>query len=198
MSENRFLLVGLGNPGSKYHLTRHNVGFFFVDYLADSYGWKIDTLKMKGCYCQGRLWGAQVFLLKPQTYMNRSGESVRSFLDYFKISSDHLLVLHDDIDLQSGRIKVVSKGGAGGHNGVRSVIQHLGTQNINRLRIGIGRPACDSSGKQQSVEQFVLSPLNQVELALFEQQCPVVAEAAGLFVRKGIQEAMNQINGLVV
>ncbi|NLX19416.1 MAG: aminoacyl-tRNA hydrolase [Desulfobulbus sp.] len=198
MSGKRFLLVGLGNPGNRYHLTRHNIGFFFIDYLADSYGWKIDTLKMKGCYCQGRLWGAQVLLLKPQTYMNRSGECVRSFVDYFKISLEHLLVFHDDIDLQSGRVKVVSKGGAGGHNGVRSIIQHLGTQNINRLKIGIGRPAGDANGKQQSVEQFVLSPLDQVELSLFEQRRTVVAEATSLFIREGVQTAMNRINGLAL
>lgn len=195
MADPRFLLAGLGNPGREYRLTRHNIGFYFIDYLADLQGWQPDTLKMQGLYCQGRAFGAQIFLVKPQTYMNRSGECVRSFIDYFKVSRQHCLVLHDDIDLGTGRIKLVSKGGAGGHNGVRSLIQHLGTQDFARMKIGIGRPAVPDGENGQPVEQFVLSRLGDAELTLFDQRKNLVAEAIELFVREGISVCMNRING---
>lgn len=197
MAESRFLLAGLGNPGREYHLTRHNIGFFFIDYLAGQQGWQVDTLKMQGRFCQGRYLGAQLFFLKPQTYMNRSGECVRGFLDYYKIPLEHLLVLHDDIDLQAGRIKLVSKGGAGGHNGIRSIIQHVGTQGFSRIKIGIGRPLLDSDGKGQPVEHFVLSRMDHEELSLFEQRQALMEEAINLFIQEGVQVAMNKINGRV-
>lgn len=195
MAESRFLLAGLGNPGREYHLSRHNIGFLFVDYLAKQRGWQVDASKMQGRYCQGRYLGAQLFLLQPQTFMNRSGECVRSFLDYYKIPLEHLLVLHDDIDLPAGRIKLVSKGGAGGHNGIRSIIQHVGTQDFSRMKIGVGRPVLDSDGNGQSVEHFVLSRMSQEELSLFVQRQELVDEAITLFVHDGVQVAMNKING---
>ena len=135
-------------------MTRHNIGFFFVDYLAGIQGLQAETLKMQGLYCQGHAFGAQFFFVKPQTYMNRSGECVRSFTDYFKIPRENLLVLHDDIDLSAGRIKMVSKGGAGGHNGVRSIAQHIGTQDFARMKIGIGRPLVSSEGSGQPVDRI--------------------------------------------
>ena len=195
MADRRFLLAGLGNPGREYRLTRHNIGFLFIDHLADSRGWRVDSLKMQGLHCQGRAWGGQIFLLKPQTYMNRSGECIRSFLDYFKIPYDHLLVLHDDIDLAAGRVRLVARGGAGGHNGVRSIIQHLGAQDFARMKIGIGRPQAELEEKGQPVDQFVLSRLSGDEQALFDQRQSLVAEASELFVREGIEVCMNRING---
>jgi peptidyl-tRNA hydrolase, PTH1 family len=195
MADSRFLLVGLGNPGPKYEFTRHNIGFFFIDYLAGTQGWQANSLKMQGLYCQGLAFGAQLFFLKPQTYMNRSGECVRSFIDYFKIPKEHLLVLHDDIDLQVGRIKMVRKGGAGGHNGIRSIIQHIGTQDFARMKIGIGRPVLTSEGSGQPVDQFVLSRINDDELSVFEQRTALVEEAVSLFVNVGIEVCMNRING---
>lgn len=195
MADSKFLFVGLGNPGREYHLTRHNIGFYFLDHLADVCGCQIDTLKMQGLYCQGRAFGGQIFFLKPQTYMNRSGECVRSFIDYFKVPLANLLVLHDDIDLASGRMKVVGKGGAGGHNGIRSLTQHLGTQEFARMKIGVGRPAVTADGQGQPVDQFVLSRMSEAELALFDQRKSLVEEAATLFVREGIGVCMNRING---
>lgn len=195
MADRRFLLAGLGNPGREYHLTRHNIGFLCIDHLADSHGWRIDSLKMQGLYCQGRLSGTQIFLVKPQTYMNRSGECIRSFLDYFKIPPEHLLVLHDDIDLAPGRIKLVARGGAGGHNGIRSIIRHLGTQEFARMKIGIGRPQVNPEGGGQPVDQFVLSRMSDDERALFDQRQSVIVEAIELFVREGIDTCMNRING---
>ena len=195
MADRRFLLAGLGNPGREYHLTRHNIGFLFIDQIADHHGWRVDSLKMHGLHCQGRAWGAQIFLLKPQTYMNRSGECIRSFLDYFKIPHDHLLVLHDDIDLAAGRIRLVARGGSGGHNGIRSIIQHLGTQDFARMKIGIGRPHAELEEQGQPVDQFVLSRLTGDEQTLFDQRQSLVAEASELFVREGIEVCMNRING---
>ncbi|MCL2340441.1 MAG: aminoacyl-tRNA hydrolase [Proteobacteria bacterium] len=196
MADRRFLLAGLGNPGREYHLTRHNIGFLFIDHIAESHGWRVDTLKMKGLCCQGRAWGGQIFLLKPQTYMNRSGECIRSFLDYFAIPREHLLVLHDDIDLAAGRVKLVSRGGSGGHNGIRSIIQHLGSQDFARMKIGIGRPLAGPAEQGQPVDQFVLSRLSSDEQLLFDQRKTLAVEAGELFVREGIDVCMNRINGL--
>ncbi len=195
MADSRFLFVGLGNPGQKYHQTRHNIGFLFLDHLADINGWQADTLKMQGAFCQGRAYDNQIYLVKPQTYMNRSGECVRSFVDYFKIPLEHLLVLHDDIDLDAGRIKLVSKGGAGGHNGIRSIIQHLGTSSFARMKIGIGRPLVNEQGQGQPVDQFVLSKMSESEISLFHERQKLVEEAVSLFVQKGITVCMNGING---
>jgi PTH1 family peptidyl-tRNA hydrolase len=193
--DSKFLFVGLGNPGREYHLTRHNIGFFFIDYLAGVNGLKADTLKMQGLFCQGRAYGGQVLCLKPQNYMNRSGDCVRAFVEYFKIPLEHILVLHDDIDLCAGRIKIVSKGGAGGHNGVRSIGQHLGTLNFGRMKIGIGRPIVDEERPVQPVDQFVLSKMTEAELQLFHQRESLVEEAVALFIKEGVNVCMNRING---
>lgn len=195
MADSRFLLAGLGNPGPDYHLTRHNVGFFFLDHLAATAGWRIDALKMQGRFGQGRHQGSQVTLVKPQTYMNRSGECIRSFLEYFKIPLANLLVLHDDVDLDASRIKMVRSGGAGGHNGIRSIIQHLGTQNFARMKIGIGRPIVDAAGHGQPVDRFVLARLGEEEQRLLRERAGLVEEAVALFVEQGIDVCMNRING---
>jgi len=189
------LFVGLGNPGRDYHLTRHNIGFFFIDHLAGVNGLRADILKFQGLFCQGRAYGAQLFYVKPQTYMNRSGECVRSFVEYFKIPMEHILVLHDDIDLSAGRIKIIGKGGAGGHNGVRSIAQHLGAQSFARMKIGIGRPMVTEDGQGQPVDQFVLSKMTEAELQRFRQRESLVEEAVVLFVQEGIGVCMNKING---
>lgn len=195
MADFRFLLVGLGNPGREYESTRHNIGFFYIDHLASLQGSRVETLKMQGLCGQLRAHGSQLLLVKPQTFMNRSGECVRHFLDYYKISEERLLVLHDDIDLPLGRIKMVSRGGAGGHNGIRSIIQHLGSHNFARMKIGIGRPPVNEQGVGQPVDQFVLSRMSSSEVLLFDQRMTLVEEAIRLFVSEGIESCMNRING---
>nr|WP_320011808.1 aminoacyl-tRNA hydrolase [uncultured Desulfobulbus sp.] len=195
MADTRFLLVGLGNPGAEYELTRHNVGFIFLDYLAERAGCRIDGQKMDGLYGQARAFGNQLLYLKPQTYMNRSGKSVRAFADYFKIPKERIMVLHDDLDLATGRIKVVGKGGAGGHNGIRSLGQHLGCSDFARIKIGIGRPPQNEQGQGQPVDRYVLSKMGTDEIRLFEQRFDIVEEAVELFVRDGIDRCMNSING---
>jgi PTH1 family peptidyl-tRNA hydrolase len=195
MVDSRLLFVGLGNPGREYHLTRHNIGFFFIDHLADVAGLRADSLKMQGLFCQGRAYGGHVFYVKPQTYMNRSGSCVKSFVEYFKIPLENILVLHDDIDLSLGRIKIVSQGGAGGHNGVKSIAQQLGTHCFARMKIGIGRPVVNEEGQGQPVDQYVLSKMTEAELTLFQQRKGLVEEAVALFVQEGINVCMNSVNG---
>ncbi|UTT42999.1 aminoacyl-tRNA hydrolase [Exiguobacterium aurantiacum] len=133
-------IVGLGNPGKKYEMTRHNVGFLAIDRLADKHGIKLDEAKFKALIGTGRINGERVVLVKPLTYMNLSGESVRPILDYYKIEIDDLLVIYDDLDMVPGKLRFRPKGSAGGHNGIKSLIQHLGTQDFKRLKLGIGRP----------------------------------------------------------
>ena len=187
----------LGNPGPEYEKTRHNIGFMTADLAAERLapGERWRDWKGLGLYVEFSRGGERCFLLKPQTYMNRSGECVRSFLEYYKISEEQLLVLHDDIDLSLGRIKMVSRGGAGGHNGIRSIIQHLGTQNFARMKIGIGRPPVNEQGVGQPVDQFVLSRMSASELQIFDQRMALVEEAIRLFVSEGIETCMNRING---
>lgn len=195
MADSRFLVAGLGNPGPEYRLTRHNVGFLFLDHLAEVHGWRIDAARFHGLYCQGRLFGHQILYVKPQTYMNRSGECLRGFVDYFKVPLGHILVLHDDIDLASGRLKVVRGGGAGGHNGIRSITQHLGTQDFARLKIGVGRPVVSAEEARQTVERYVLSRIGEEEWQLLRQRMTLVEEAESIFLREGIAACMNGVNG---
>lgn len=195
MPDCRYLVAGLGNPGPEYRLTRHNIGFLFLDHLAETHGWRIETAKFRGLYCQGRVSGSQIIYVKPQTFMNRSGECLRGFVDYFRIPLEHLLVLHDDIDLARGRIKVVSGGGTGGHNGIRSIAQHLGSQDFARMKIGVGRPSVNGAGQGQPVEQYVLSRMDEEEWQFFCQRMALAEEAETLFLRQGIQACMNAVNG---
>lgn len=190
-----FLIAGLGNPGSQYHRTRHNIGFYFVDYLAEVHGWQVDSKKMQGLFCRGSIHGVQVLLLKPQTYMNLSGTCVRAFTDYFKIPLEQVLIMHDDIDLHPGRIKMVRQGGAAGHNGIRSVISHLGSDVFARMKIGVGRPVVDEAGQGQPVDQYVLAKMSTNEVQMFHQQAALVEEAIALFITRGINICMNEING---
>ena len=191
------LLVGLGNPGPQYELTRHNAGFLALEYFADQQGWTLTAEKWQGLHGSGLLRenSQRVVLLKPQTFMNRSGECVSRFAAFHRLQPDRILILHDDLDLPPGRIKVAAKGGAGGHNGIRSLIQHLGGQHFARLKIGIGRPPRNEQGQGMPVERYVLSAFSTEELALFNKRMPLIQEAIELFISSGPTQCMNQING---
>lgn len=190
-----YLIAGLGNPGPQYELTRHNAGFLAVDYFADQQGWSLPAEKWQGRHGGGLLAGQRVILLKPQTFMNRSGECVSRFAAFHRISSERILILHDDLDLPPGKIKVAAKGGAGGHNGIRSMIQHLSGQDFARLKIGIGRPPRNEQGQGMPVERYVLSAFSSEELTLFNSRLPLIEEAVKLFISHGAAQCMNQING---
>ncbi len=189
-----YLVVGLGNPGSRYEQSRHNVGFQAVDLLAVRYHARVDRKRFQGCYGRIRMGDRPVLLVKPQTYMNRSGQCVRAFSDYYRVRPAAILVIHDDLDLDFGRIKVVARGGAGGHNGVRSIISHLGTREFARVRFGIGRPGDDQEG--MPVERFVLARFSAHEQEVVRQRLETVCEAVELFVTRGAAYCMNRINGL--
>jgi len=134
------LFIGLGNPGKTYEKTRHNIGFEVIDALAAEWNISIDQAKFQGLYGKGNVKGEKVYLLKPMTYMNLSGQSIRALMDYFNIDVEDIVVIYDDLDLPVGRIRLRQKGSAGGHNGIKSTISHLGTQEFDRIRVGIDRP----------------------------------------------------------
>ena len=194
MGEKTFLIAGLGNPGASYEKTRHNVGFQVVDRIAGSHGLSLDQSKWDALYCRTSLWGARLLFVKPQTYMNLSGRAVTRFADYFKIVPSHILVIHDDIDMHPGRVKLVATGGAGGHNGIRSLIQHLGTKDFFRLKYGVGRPGQNDVHAEIPVERFVLSSFSDDEQRLLDERIAVLDEGIQTFVRSGGQKAMNILN----
>ncbi len=195
MVDSRYLIVGLGNPGRKYELTRHNAGFLALDYFADQQNFTLSQMKWQAEFCRVRYENLSLFLVKPQTFMNKSGEAVARFSDFYKILPERILILHDDLDMQAGKIKVVTRGGAGGHNGIRSIISHLNTSNFARLKIGIGRPSQNEKGQGIPVDRYVLSSFNDSELSVLNKKLSLVDEAVKLFVTRGPAVCMNRVNG---
>ncbi|MDY0041189.1 MAG: aminoacyl-tRNA hydrolase [Desulforhabdus sp.] len=182
-------LCGLGNPGQEYAATRHNVGFQVVDRLAQAYGIVLQQRKFKASWGTGVVAGRKIFIVKPLTYMNRSGEVVVDILKYFGITAGQMLVIHDDLDLPIGRIRLVPKGGAGGHRGVSSIMEHLGQQDFPRLKLGIGRPA-----HGETVESFVLRPPYPEDTLAFNEMVERGFEAVHTVLSTGLVAAMNRFN----
>lgn len=182
-------LCGLGNPGSEYAKTRHNVGFQVVDRLAQAFGIALQQRKFRAGWGTGTVEGRKIFIVKPLTFMNRSGEVVVEVLKYFGITANQMLVIHDDLDLPLGRIRLVLKGGAGGHRGVSSIIQHLGHQDFPRLKLGIGRPA-----HGETVESYVLRPPYPEETLAFNDMVERGFEAVQTVMSTGLVTAMNRFN----
>ena len=171
-----FLILGLGNPGPRYELTRHNVGFWVVDNLADKYKIPLRSHKYFSVYGKGKVGGLEVVIAKPITYMNESGKAAKSLLSAFNISPMHMLVIHDDIDLPLGKIKKKFKGGDGGQRGIRSTIQSMRTGEFGRVRVGIGRPE-----DKDDIVDYVLSPFDQEDSGLINEtmeQAVLTLEAA--------------------
>jgi PTH1 family peptidyl-tRNA hydrolase len=185
------LIVGLGNPGNKYAQTRHNVGFDLVDFLAER--WRInlsDRKQFQGIYGEGfGNHNAKIRLLKPQTFMNLSGQSVRATTDWFKLSPESVLVIYDDLDLPLGKIRLRLSGSAGGHNGMKSIISHLGTQNFPRVRIGIGK----STGEKDTISH-VLGKFSQAEASIVGDVIYLVNDAIELGLKQGIEKSMSLYN----
>lgn len=194
--EKTYLIVGLGNPGARYEGTRHNVGFDIVDAVAASVNEELRLTKWDACYCHLSLWGAKIFFVKPQTYMNLSGRSIGRFVDFFKVSHNNILVIHDDIDMSPGRIKLVAGGGPGGHNGIRSLIECLGAKDFFRLKYGVGRPGQNGVHGDIPVDRYVLGSLNSDEKSLFGERMPALLDGVKCFVDSGSQQAMNILNGI--
>ena len=184
-----YLIVGLGNPGLQYVDTRHNVGFMLLDYLANDSNESFAESKWKALIAKTIIWDESIVFLKPQTYMNASGTAVAAVAQYYKLPNANILVVHDDLDLPLGRIKIVSGGGAGGHKGVLSCIDHLGTRNFPRIKIGIGRPAAPIPP-----EKYVLSRFGSDEHEVITQKMEVAVEGIRIFVQQGISAVMNVLN----
>lgn len=184
-----YLIVGLGNPGREYENTRHNAGFDALDALAEKLGTEVKEKKHRGLCGKGMIGMEKVILLKPQTYMNLSGESVRAAADFYKIDNEHMIVLYDDIDLDVGKLRVRAKGSAGGHNGIKNIIAHMGTQEFPRVRIGVG-----AKPDRMDLADYVLGRFSQVERPVMEDAFEEAAEAAIAVVEDGIDAAMNRFN----
>lgn len=183
------LIVGLGNPGKQYHQTRHNVGFDVLDKCVKSFQLEFNKQKFKGIYAESMIHNEKVIFLKPLTYMNLSGESVRPFMDYFKIDLADLVVVYDDLDIPPGKIRLRQKGSAGGHNGIKSLIAHLGTQEFNRIRVGVGRPL-----NGEAVVHYVLNGYSKEELVPMEQAVNKTVEALEASIQKPFIKVMNEFN----
>lgn len=183
------LIIGLGNPGTEYTETRHNIGFKAVDALAHSYNISPNKSKFKAFFGEGRVGHKKVVLVKPQTYMNLSGESVKAFASWYKIPAEDILIIYDDVSLPPGKLRIRTKGGAGGHNGIKSIIQHLGTDEFQRIKVGVGeRP------QGWNLADYVLSRFTDPEIKIMEETMKDIVGASNVIMDKGIQDAMNQYN----
>jgi PTH1 family peptidyl-tRNA hydrolase len=183
------LIVGLGNPGTQYEHTRHNAGFMVVDKLADDFGIAVNYNRFDVRYGRGNIEGQAIMLAKPMAFMNRSGWPVQRLSAYFKISTKDLIVIHDDIDLDLGRLKIKEKGGHGGHKGLKSIIDAVGEGEFVRLRMGVGR-----SGVQNSVSDHVLGPFNADEASLLDAVIVRARDAIVTILTEGVKVGMNRFN----
>lgn len=196
MEKEDLLIVGLGNPGKEYEDTRHNVGFIVIDGLLHRWSGPDYREKWNGFYVSLTVQRVKVHMLKPLTYMNRSGQSVRKFYQFFKVKPSKLLVVHDDLDMAFGRVKLVKGGGTGGHKGIASIAENLGTKDFHRLKIGIGRPGQGEVHRDFPVEKYVLSSFSDEELQLLQSRQPEVEKGVGFFIDGDHARAMGILNSL--
>lgn len=182
-------VIGLGNPGKKYDQTRHNIGFMVIDELARRHGFSLNADKFHASYTSEQIAGNRLMLVKPETFMNLSGEAIRPLIEYYKISVEDIVVIYDDLDLPPGKIRLREKGGHGGHNGVRSTIDHLKTKDFKRIRLGVGRPP----GKM-SVVDYVLGKFHKNEVDDVLQSVNDAADAVEQWLDKPFVDVMSEFN----
>lgn len=185
-----YIIAGLGNPGTQYMGTRHNVGFSVIDELADQYNISVDTAKHKGMIGKGMIAGQKVLLVKPMTYMNLSGECIREVMDYYKADISELIVIFDDISLEPGKLRLRPKGSAGGHNGLKSIIAHLGTDQFQRIKFGVG-----DKPKGWDLADWVLGKFPTDLYDVLRKGNERACDAVACIMTEGISSAMNQFNG---
>lgn len=181
------LFVGLGNPTKKYEKTRHNLGFEVIDLFSELAQIDVDKESFKGLVGRGKVFDEDVYLLKPQTFMNLSGESVRAIVDYFKIDISDVIIIYDDMAIAPGKIRLRPSGSSGGHNGMQNIIDHLGTQDIKRIRVGIGEPTYDSI-------DYVLSKPSKEERVLIDEAIVEATEAMKVILKNNFDIAMTKYN----
>ncbi|MET3576231.1 aminoacyl-tRNA hydrolase [Bhargavaea ullalensis] len=183
------MIVGLGNPGRQYERTRHNIGFDTVDLLADRWGASLNQTKYNGMYATVHRPEGKALLVKPLTFMNLSGECVRPMMDYFDIADEDLVVIYDDLDLPPGKLRLRQRGSGGGHNGMKSIIRHLGSQEFNRIRVGIGRP-----DGPMAITDYVLSRFSKEEEPVMQDAAGQAADACEAFLSRDFLDLMNDFN----
>jgi PTH1 family peptidyl-tRNA hydrolase len=183
------LVVGLGNPGKKYAKTKHNVGFLVVDEIGEKVGIELNKKKFKGIYGEGAVNGGKLLLLKPETFMNLSGEAVSSIKNFYDIPTDNIIVVHDEMDLGLGIIRIKSGGGSAGHNGIKSIISRIGSEDFKRVRIGIGKPLVKDEGADH-----VLKGFKGDQDKIIQDTIVRAAEAVLCIMSEGLEKAMNKYN----
>ena len=184
-----YIIAGLGNPTREYEKTRHNVGFDTIDVLADKLNTSVDEKKFKGLYGRGIIAGEKVILLKPQTFMNLSGESVREAADFYKVDPEHIIVIYDDISLDVGQLRIRKKGSAGGHNGLKNIIKMLGHDTFIRVRMGVGEKP-----KNFDLADYVLGHFPAEERNIMDEAAKTAAEAIRMIITENADAAMNHFN----
>lgn len=184
-----YLIVGLGNPEEEYKNTRHNMGFDVINEIAKIYNINVDKQKFQGLYNTGIIESQKVILLKPQTYMNLSGEAVKRYMDFYNISNENILIIYDDMDIEKGQIKIRKMGGPGSHNGMKSVIENLKTEKFPRIRVGIGKPEYkfDKIG-------YVIGQIPAEEREVLNNGIKKATKAVTEILKEGIEKAMNEYN----
>lgn len=185
------LIIGLGNPGKQYEYTRHNIGFECIDALSKKWDAPLNQMKFNGMFATVHRPEGKVILLKPLTYMNLSGESVRPLMDYFDIDIEDIIVIYDDLDLETGKLRLRQKGSAGGHNGIKSLIQHLGTQEFNRIRVGISRPPAG-----MKVPDYVLAKFSKEEDPIIKEAIEKTVAAVETSLAKKFLDVMSEFNAI--
>lgn len=186
-----YLIVGLGNPGREYNMTRHNIGFHTIDYIAEKLNVKVNKLKYKALFGECVIGGEKVYLVKPQTYMNNSGISVIDFVNFYKIPVENVIVINDDISLETGRIRIRKKGSAGGHNGLKSIIYMLKSDAFPRIKMGVGAP----ESKNYDLADYVLGRFTKEEIPVMEEAIIKAYKSAEEIIKNGAEAAMNKYNG---
>lgn len=184
-----YLIVGLGNPESDYAKTRHNMGFNVINKLSDKYGIEVNKKKFKSFFGMGEIEGKKVILLKPQTYMNLSGEAVRECMDFYKIKPEELIVIYDDVDTDLGNVRIRIKGSAGTHNGMKSVIENISTEEFARIRVGIGKPE-----DGEDMISYVIGAIKEEDKEGLEKGVEKAFEAVVIALKENIDIAMNRLN----
>ncbi|MDI6783790.1 MAG: aminoacyl-tRNA hydrolase [bacterium] len=183
-----WLVIGLGNPGQRYHLTRHNVGFMVIDLLAKQHRIQVTRHKEQAVFGRGRIGNESVILAKPLTYMNRSGIAVRNLIAWFKLQATDLIVISDDFHLPVGALRIRRQGSSGGHHGLESIIENLGTAQFTRIKVGIGEP------EEQDVVDYVLTEFTKVEINSIDESTEKAAQAVTTIIEQSINKAMNKFN----
>lgn len=183
------IIIGLGNPTDKYQATRHNIGWDAITRISDDYRIPLNQKKHKAIFGSGYIEGEKVILAKPMTYMNLSGESVRELVDFYKVSSEDIIVIYDDVCLDVGQLRIRKKGSAGGHNGIKSIINHLGTEEFPRIKVGVGEKP-----KDWDLADYVLSRFTDEEEVAIRAALKDVSDACSIIIREGMDTAMNKHN----